>query len=130
MKLLLDTHTFLWYADGSPKMSVLATELLIDPTHELFLSMASAWEIAIKVGLRKLVLSSPLAVFMQTAIAGYGLNVVPITVDDCTAYESLPFPSSHRDPFDRLLVAQAQRHGLSIVGADTQFDVYGVPRLW
>jgi PIN domain nuclease of toxin-antitoxin system len=70
VKLLLDTHTFLWHADGDPRMSPAATALLIDPANELFLSMATEWEIAIKVGLKQLVLSSPYLSFMTRAITG------------------------------------------------------------
>jgi PIN domain nuclease of toxin-antitoxin system len=78
VRLLLDSHTFLWHADGDPRMSPTATALLIDPANELFLSISSIWEIAIKVGLKKLILSSPYASFMTRAIRGYGLIVVPI----------------------------------------------------
>ena len=131
MKLLLDTHTFLWHADGDPQMSATATALLIDPANELFLSMATVWEIAIKVGLKKLVLSSPYVSFMTRAITGYGLTVLPITFDDCAEYERLPFPDrQHRDPFDRMIIAHALRNGFSVVGADVAFDAYGVTRLW
>jgi PIN domain nuclease of toxin-antitoxin system len=131
MKLLLDTHTFLWHADGSPQMSAAATNLLVDPANELFLSMTSVWEIAIKVGLKKLTLSNAYAPFMTRAITGYGLDVLPITIEDCTAYEALPFPlPKHRDPFDRLIITQAKRHGLSVVGADMTFDAYGISRHW
>lgn len=131
MRLLLDTHTFLWHADGSPRMSATATALLVDPTNELFLSIVTAWEVAIKVGLKKLALSAPYPDFMAKAVTGYGLAVLPVTFDDCTEYETLPFPlPNHRDPFDRLLIAQAKRHGLGIVGADANFDAYGVTRLW
>jgi PIN domain nuclease of toxin-antitoxin system len=131
MKLLLDTHTFLWHADGSPQMSATATGALVDPANELFLSMASAWEIAIKVGLKKLTLSSAYEPFMARAITGYGLTVLSITLEDCVEYETLPFPlPNHRDPFDRLMIAQAKRNGLDIVGADVSFDAYGVTRLW
>jgi hypothetical protein len=77
MKLLLDTHTFLWHSDGSSKMSATATALLVDPANELFLCMATVWEIAIKVGLKKLTLSSPFAPFMTKAIAGYGVVRCP-----------------------------------------------------
>ncbi len=131
MKLLLDTHTFLWHADGDPRMSPAATALLIDPASELFLSMATLWEIAIKVGLKKLVLSSPYASFLTRAIAGYGLTVVPITFEDCVEYERLPFPDpKHRDPFDRLIITHSLRNGFAAVGADVAFDSYGVTRLW
>lgn len=131
MKLLLDTHTFLWHADDSPHMSAAATALLIDPTNELLLSMASVWEIAIKVGLKKLTLSAPYTAFMTKAINGYGLTILPMTFDDCAAYEQLPFPSKqHRDPFDRMIVIHALCNGLSLVSSDAAFDHYGVSRLW
>jgi PIN domain nuclease of toxin-antitoxin system len=131
MKLLLDTHTLLWHSDGSPQMSATATALLVDPANELFLSIATAWEIAIKVGLRKLTLSSSYAHFMTKSVTGYGLTVLPITLDDCAEYEALPFPlTKHRDPFDRLIVTHAKRNGLGVVGADANFDAYGITRLW
>lgn len=131
MKLLLDTHTFLWHSDGSPQISATATALLVDPTNELFLSMATVWEIAIKVGLKKLTLSSSFLPFMTKAITGYGLTVLPITLDDCAGYEALPFPlPKHRDPFDRLIITHAVRNGLIIVGIDANFDPYDVTRLW
>ena len=131
MKLLLDTHTFLCHTDGSPHMSTAAAALLIDPANELFLSMATVWEIAIKAGLKKLVLSAPYLAFMTRAISGYGLTVLPMTLDDCEAYEQLPFPGKqHRDPFDRMIVIHALRNGLSLVGSDAAFDSYGVSRLW
>jgi PIN domain nuclease of toxin-antitoxin system len=131
VKLLLDTHTFLWHADGSPQMSAKATALLMDPANELFLSMASVWELAIKAGLKKLVLSSPYVTFMTRAISGYGLTLLPITFEDCTEYEALPFPHpQHRDPFDRMIVIHAIRNAMSVVGVDAAFDAYGVLRLW
>ncbi len=131
MRLLLDTHTFLWHANGDPQMSVTATTLLVDPANELFLSMATAWEIAIKVGLKKLALSSPYLMFMTRAISGYGLTVLPISIEDCAAYQQLPFPDPrHRDPFDRMIVIHALRSGLSVVGIDAAFDQYGISRLW
>ena len=93
--------------------------------------MASVWELAIKVGLRKLTLSAPFSAFMTRAITGYGLTVLPMSVDDCVGYEQLPFPDpQHRDPFDRMIITQALRNVLSIVGVDVAFDPYGVPRLW
>jgi len=131
MKLLLETHTLLWHADGDAKMSAAATALLGDPANELYLSMASIWEVAIKVGLKKLTLSAPYVTFMTKAINGYGLIVLPITPDDCVHYEALAFPDpQHRDPFDRMIITHAQRNGLSVVGVDVAFDSYAVPRLW
>jgi PIN domain nuclease of toxin-antitoxin system len=93
--------------------------------------MATEWEIAIKVGLKKLVLSSPYASFMKRAITGYGLKELSITFEDCAEYEILPFPDkNHRDPFDRMIITHALRNGFSVVGADAAFDPYGVTRLW
>jgi PIN domain nuclease of toxin-antitoxin system len=131
VKLLLDSHTLLWHANGDPQMSATATALLVDPTNDLFLSMATLWEIAIKVGLKKLALSAPFAAFMTRAITGYGLTVLAVTFDDCVAYEQLPFPDpQHRDPFDRMIIVHARRDGLSVVGRDAAFDSYGITRLW
>lgn len=112
-------------------MSAKATALLIDPANELFLSMAAVWEIAIKVGLKKLTLWSAYVPFMTKAINAYGLTVLPITFEDCAEYETLPFPlPKHRDPFNRLIITHAKRNGMSIVGIDVNFDAYGVARLW
>ena len=131
MRLLLDTHTLLWHANGDPRMRSTATSLLVDPANELFLSMAAVWEIAIKVGLKKLALSSPYDVFMTKAITGYGLTLLPIAFEDCAEYEQLPFPDPHhRDPFDRMIIVHALRNGLSLVGVDVAFDPYGVTRHW
>jgi PIN domain nuclease of toxin-antitoxin system len=131
MKLLLDTHTFLWHAEGSPRISAKATALLVDPANELFLSMASVWEIAIKVGLQKLILSNSYVPFMKKAIEGYDIFVLPITFEDCADYERLPFPvKSHRDPFDRLIITHALRNGLVVVGNEAVFDSYDITRLW
>lgn len=131
MKLLLDTHTFLWYAAGNPQLSATAAALVGDPTNDLYLSVVSAWEVAIKVGVGKLTLSAPYAILMAQALTGYGITVLAIELADCEKYETLPFPrADHRDPFDRMILVQALRRGMSIVGLDEKFDAYGVPRLW
>ena len=116
---------------SNSNLSATATELLADPANQLYLSMASIWEIGIKSGSGKLGLSVPYEMFLDTAIKGYGLIVLPITTEDCVKYKKLPFPDSqHRDPFDRMIVVHAQRDSLSIVGVDESFDSYSVPRLW
>ena len=131
MKLLLDSHTLLWLMEGNPSLSAAASALIADPANQLFLSMASVWEIGIKSGLKKMGLSVPYATFLSTAVNGYGLTMLPITTDDCIDYEALPFPDKqHRDPFDRMIVTHTLRNGLSLVGVDTAFDPYGVTRLW
>lgn len=131
MRLLLDTHSVLWHADNDPRLSGTAAALLADPANDLFLSMASAWELAIKVGMGKLALTAPYPALMARTIQVLNLAVLLITLDDCVAYEQLPFPDpNHRDPFDRMIVTHAQRNGLSVVGVDASFDPYGVTRLW
>lgn len=130
MNLLLDTHTFLWHAEGHSNLSAHAAGLLTDPANDLFVSIASIWEIAIKSGLGKLTLTKPYAQFITDAIAGYGLRVLPITMADCTAYEALPFPTKHRDPYDRMIIVHAMRDSMTIVGADVEFDAYPITRLW
>ncbi len=131
MNLLLDSHTLLWLMEASPSLSVTAAALIADPANRLYLSMASIWEIGIKVGLRKMGLTVPFATFLTTAVNGYGLAVLPITTHDCISYEALPFPDpKHRDPFDRMIVIHGLRHKLSVLGNDRAFDLYGVQRLW
>ena len=131
MRLLLDTHTFLWLADGSPRLSATATGLLTDPANDLLLSMASVWEIAIKVNIGKLALASPYPAYIADAVSGYRLTLLPLVQDDCDFYSTLPFPhANHRDPFDRMLIVQSLRLGLPVVGVDANFDAYGVTRLW
>lgn len=131
MNLLLDTHTLLWLMQASPRLSGTAAALVTDPANRVHLSMATAWEVAIKVGMGKMGLTVPYTAFFAKAIAGYSLSVVPITLNDCAAYESLPFPNpNHHDPFDRMIITHARLHGLSVVGADAAFDAYGVVRLW
>src|SRR5262249_34094633 len=93
--------------------------------------VASIWEIAIKVGLKKLTLSSSFVPFMTRAISSYGVTVLPIIFEDCAEYQTLGFPlPNHRDPFDRMIITHAKRNGLSVVGADANFDGYGITRLW
>lgn len=131
MKLLLDTHALLWLADGNPQLSADAAKLLLEPANELFLSMASVWELAIKVGLEKLKLSTNYRDYVSRAIAGYGITVIDITFNDCVHYETLPFPTTkHRDPYDRMIVVHALRHSMSLVSVDDKLDGYSVTRLW
>ncbi len=131
MNLLLDTHTFLWQVEGSPSLSPDAINLITDPANPSYLSMASVWEMAIKVSLNKLALSRPFLPFVADALKLFGVYLLPISLDDCDAYRQLPFSDpKHRDPFDRMLVAQAHSRGLSLVSADAAFDAYGITRLW
>jgi PIN domain nuclease of toxin-antitoxin system len=101
---------------------------LEDPGNDLLLSAGTVWEIAIKVGLRKLALSQPFGQWIVKAIADLGLRILPISVE--AADVQIALPSHHRDPFDRLLVAQSQTEAAILVSVDSVFDQYGVRRLW
>jgi PIN domain nuclease of toxin-antitoxin system len=128
MRLLLDSHTLIWAVDDVSKLSPAAVAALQDPANDLLLSASTIWEIAIKVGLRKLTLALPYRQWMNQAIADLGLAVLPITVEYADVQAGLP--NYHRDPFDRLVIAQALTDNVAVVSADVAFDPYGVTRLW
>lgn len=128
MRVLLDTHAFLWFIQGDPKTSEEARRLIEDESNEKLFSVASAWEIAIKVCLGKLALNEPFAALMPREISQGGFILLPITLQHTAAVATLPL--HHRDPFDRLLVAQAIVENLAIVSADAMLDAYSITRLW
>jgi len=128
MRLLVDSHALLWALDNVSRLSRPAATAMQDPTNDLLLSAATLWEIAIKVGIRKLTLSLPYRQWIGKAISDLGLTILPITVDYADVQATLPW--HHRDPFDRLVIAQAQAEGISLVSADPLFDAYGITRIW
>jgi PIN domain nuclease of toxin-antitoxin system len=128
MRLLLDTHAFLWFIMGSPNLSASARSLIEDDASERFLSVASLWEMAIKLSTGKLTLSAPFNVLIPPQLGLNGIELLGIEVGHAAVVSTLPF--HHRDPFDRLLVAQAIVESMPIVSADTAFDMYAVKRLW
>ena len=128
MRLLLDTHVLIWWLAGDPMLSANAKAAVADPGNEAFVSAASAWEIATKYRIGKLPQGAPLAVDMPGVLAGQGFVELPITVRHGQAAGSLPGP--HRDPFDRMLIAQAVLVDLVLVSNEAVFDRYGVRRLW
>ncbi len=128
MRLPLDSHTVIWAADDPTQLSVLAQQLIQDPSPDRLISSATIWEMAIKFGLNKLPLSLPYRQWMDKAIADLGLIALPITLDHAERHAGLPW--HHRDPFDRLLAAQALVEGIPLISADKSFDPYGVTRLW
>jgi PIN domain nuclease of toxin-antitoxin system len=128
MRLLLDTHTFLWFVLNDPQLSAAAQNLINDPTNDIIISPASYWEIAIKVVLRKLDLHASYDDFMYRGINGNDFEILQIEPRHTSLLTTLPL--HHRDPFDRLLIAQAMIETIPIVGIDAAFDAYGVRRLW
>jgi PIN domain nuclease of toxin-antitoxin system len=128
MRLLIDTQSVIWYVDQDQRLSPTAHAEIANPANNLLLSAASVWEIAIKVGLGRLTLSLPYRQWMAKAIADLNLSILPITVEYADVQAGLPH--HHRDPFDRLIVAQAVVEGIPAVSADPQLDAYGITRVW
>ncbi|MBI4886897.1 MAG: type II toxin-antitoxin system VapC family toxin [Acidobacteria bacterium] len=127
MGVLLDTHAFLWWFQDDRRLSQPAREAIADAT-EGFLSIASCWEIAIKVSRRKLTLAKPIERVVPEQLGLNGFQLLPVDLDDVARVAALPF--HHRDPFDRVLAAQALSDELTIVSADPIFRKYGVRRVW
>ena len=128
MSILLDTHVFIWAAGGERRLSPAATALLEDSNEVIFLSAVSSWEISIKWSKGSLELPQPPGIFIREAIANAGISQLAITVDDSCVVADLPF--HHRDPFDRLLIAQARSNGLRIFSSDPVFKKYEVDVFW
>jgi PIN domain nuclease of toxin-antitoxin system len=126
--LLLDTHAMLWFFWDDPQLSAKAKSAIEDANNRKVVSVASCWEISIKAGLGKLELGESSRTFLPREIARNNFELLSITLDHATATETLPL--HHRDPFDRLLIAQSIVENLQVVGADPEFDPYGINRLW
>lgn len=128
MRVLLDTHAFLWFVLGDEKLSSNARRSIEDPGNEKLVSPASSWEIAIKISLNKYTLSQPYEVFMQKGIAGNSFIILPIELQHTVALTTLPF--HHRDPFDRLIIAQAMVESIPVISGDAAFAAYPVTCIW
>lgn len=128
MRMLLDTHSFLWFLVGSSNLSNPARRLIEFPDNEKLFSIASLWEIAIKVSSGKLTLSKPFDQIFPDQLANNGIELLPVTIPHLERIAIMPF--HHRDPFDRLLVAQCQIEGIPILSTDASFDAYSIERLW
>jgi PIN domain nuclease of toxin-antitoxin system len=124
MSYLLDTHVFLWMQAQPERIGSTTRALLEDPSIELYLSAASSWEIAIKFHLGKLSVPDDPSVYVPDRMASSGIRGLPIEHAHALAVEDLE--PHHRDPFDRLLVAQAQTEGLTLVSSDSTFEAYDV----
>lgn len=127
LRLLLDTHTLLWWVANDPALSRVADQVLSETTNEVFVSAVSAWEVTTKARLGKLA-AGRLAQDFVGEIRRQGFIPLSITMDHGQRAGGLP--GHHRDPFDRMLIAQAQAENLVLVSNETIFDTYGVQRLW
>ena len=128
MKYLLDTHSLIWFIEGDVKLSLHARQLMDDEANELFVSVGSLWEMAIKFSIGKLNLGRPFAEMFPQQLTDNSIEILGITVDHLRIVCDLPF--HHRDPFDRLIIAQAVVERLPIISVDAVFDGYGVKREW
>lgn len=128
MKALLDTHTFLWWTTNDSRLSSLCHQIIRDPNNQIYLSAASAWEIAIKVQIGKLTLPEPAETFVPGRVSLTGFLPLPISVEHTLKTASLPL--LHRDPFDRLLIAQSQLENAPILTTDPLLVQYAVSTLW
>jgi PIN domain nuclease of toxin-antitoxin system len=128
MDILLDTHTFLWWLAGNAALSPSAKAAIADESNGVFVSAVSAWEITTKHRLGKLVHVSAIVADFEGVIVNAGFTPLSVTVRHGQVAGALPGP--HRDPFDRMLIAQAMVNHLALVSNEQPFDAYGVARLW
>jgi len=128
LNLVLDTNAFLWIVSDDKKLSRKAKKLFLNKSNEIYLSAASIWEMAIKISLGKLTLDEPLESFIETHAVGNNVKILDIRSKHLYKIENLPF--HHRDPFDRIIIAQCMIENYFIVGSDKAFDSYPVSRVW
>jgi len=128
VKVILDTCAFLWLVTDDPKLSELAKEIFLDSGNELFLSAVTGFEISVKYSLGKLHLTEPPKEFISNRIQANTLTELPISLNH--TYASHNLPPHHKDPFDRLLVAQAMASQLPLLSPDVQLSAYDITRLW
>lgn len=128
MRLLLDTHTFIWFLNGDSNLSTTARELMEDQENERLLSIASLWEMAIKISIGKLEQRGSFTDLVQGPMKDNAIDLIPINSSHLDALTTLPF--HHRDPFDRLIIAQSTIEQIPIISRDVAFDAYSVKRKW
>lgn len=128
MNVLLDTHAFLWWIADDARLSQPARDAISDPENEILVSAASAWEIAIKAGIGRLTLPAPAKRFVPRQVQRNGFGSLPIQLEHALAVEDLP--KHHKDPFDRILVAQARAEKLTLITDDPLIQRYKVQTLW
>jgi len=128
VRLLLDTHALLWWLAGDPALTETAKAAIADDTNDILISVASAWEITTKYRIGKLPRAAPVVADLEGLLADQGFTPLPITLPHAHMAGCLPGP--HRDPFDRMLIAQSLLDALVLVSNEQLFDLYGVIRLW
>jgi PIN domain nuclease of toxin-antitoxin system len=128
MRVLLDTHILIWWATSSERLSQKVLDLIENPHHQILLSMASVWEMQIKCQAGKLRLGKPLSELVAHQQSRNALQILPIDLSHLYALQNLP--NIHRDPFDRLMIAQAIVENLSFVSIDSLLDGYPIERIW
>ena len=128
MRILLDTHAIIWWATGDERLSRKARVTIADPETEVFMSIASAWEIQIKASLAKITLNESVDALSRSLIVDQGFRLIGIELNDVDHLSKLP--NHHRDPFDRMLCAQAVHRDLTLVTKDSMLSSYGTLTLW
>jgi len=128
MKYLLDTHTLLWIVTNDPRLSKKAKNAYLNSENLICFSIASLWEMAIKISLKKLSIEEPLSEFIQNQIKANDIKFLNIEVPHILALENLAY--HHRDPFDRLIIAQSIHEDITILSSDKIFDLYPIKRFW
>lgn len=128
LALLIDTHALIWWSIEDPQLSLRASNAIRDESNEVYVSAATAWEIATKHRVGRLPEANALVFDIEDYMASQNFLELPVTISDALRAGSLPGP--HRDPFDRMLIAQAISEDLVLVSNETLFDRYGVRRLW
>ncbi len=128
MRLLIDTHALLWFCEGNNALSARARAAMEDAANERFVSHATAWEVAIKLSLGRMQLQVGYKTLFSEVLESNGFVMLAHSI---AHYQALiPLPRHHGDPFDRLIIAQAQAEGLSVITCDAAFTAYGVPLIW
>lgn len=128
MRILLDTHAIIWWATGDKRLSRKARVTIADPETEVFMSIASAWEIQIKASLAKVTLNESVDALYRSLIVDQGFRLIGIELNDVDRLSKLP--NHHRDPFDRMLCAQAAHRDMTLVTKDVMLSSYGALTLW
>lgn len=128
MKMLLDTHTFLWWNTEDPQLSIRAREMIADGQNEVFLSAASVWEISIKTAKGKLILPEAPAYYILGRMGYYRFQELPVQIGHAARVYDLP--RYHDDPFDRLLIAQSQLESMPLISMDAEIQKYEVEVVW